>query len=455
MENSAGRVSFFSKVFWACLAAAGGFALLLSAEVLLFANKLINLPVFCLALGVSAAGAAAGFHFLLKKIFAPIKIQSKQSQKIEAVGYLASGFSHEYNNMFAVVLGAAEVLQTSVKKEYQEYIDIIISTTQRASLLTNQLFGSARKKKIEMIAVDMHQTLHSVIGILMKNRTPNIYFHENFQAESWNVVGNQQQIKNALINLGITAIEAIGSKKKGSVFFRTYTTEFSENTQVGIFTIEAGNYFTISIEDTSDGFSPAQMEKIFDPYFSASNNKPDLGIRLASVLATISHHNGAILAQSKENHGTTFTIYLPFSGRNFERPTTILRVKNDADENRNLTIMVVDDDPLVRKVVVAMLNRIGYSVIIAASGLDAIEIYNKNHEEIALVILDMVMPNMDGVACFYELKKINDNVKVIISSGLIDNSSIEDMEKDGLCGFITKPYSYAELEKVVANTLQI
>jgi len=464
LTNIARQVSFRSKVFWLCSAIAGVAALIFIVALLLFLNKAINLILLFLIIGFIIAGAMTFLYFALKKIFTPVKIQSKQSQKIEAVGYLAGGFSHEYNNMFAAVLGAAEVLQRNCKPENQEYVDIIIKTIKRAALLTSQLFGSARKKKIEMIAVDMHQTLHSVINILQKNRTQNIRFHEDFQAQSWNVVGNQQQIKNALINLGINAVEAIDSKT-GSVYFRTRTTEFAEKTTIGIFTIEAGKYLAISVEDTGGGFSPDQMERIFDPYFSASENKENLGVRLASVLATISHHNGAILAQSKENYGTSFTIYLPFSGRNFDKTTEfdmekIRQAKLGGTSKINSAkttaqIMIVDDDPLVRKVVTAMLNRIGYSVIIAESGFDAIEIYKEKQGEISLVILDMVMPNMDGVSCFYELKKINPAVKVIVSSGYIDNSSIDDMKNDGLCGFISKPYSYDELEKVVANALQV
>ena len=116
--------------------------------------------------------------------------------------------------------------------------------------------------------------------------------------------------------------------------------------------------------------------------------------------------------------------------------------------------MVVDDNPSVSKIVKAMLNRIGYPVITAESGFDALEMFKDMSNKIALVILDMVMPNMDGVSCFYELKKIRNDVKVLVSSGLVDNSSLEDMERDGLCGFIKKPYSYYELEKIVANVLQ-
>ena len=454
MENTAGRVSFFWKIFWACAGIGAAFAAVFSAQMFLFVNGVMSEPIYCLVF-IAAIAAMFGIYYLvLSKFYRAAKALSKTKQKIEAVGYLASGFSHEYNNMFAAVLGAAEVLSKNSSKENQEYIDIVINTTKRASLLTNQLFGSARKTKIEMAAVDMHQTLGSVFRILKKSSTPNIHFHENFQAENWNITGNQHQIRNALINLGINAVESIGKDKQGDIYFRTSTTEFLKQTHIGIFTVEAGNYFTISIEDTSDGFSANQLEKIFDPYYSAAENKGNFGIRLASVLATVSQHNGAVLAQSKENYGTTFTIYLPFSGRNFD--TAKIDTAKIADGNKNgISIMVVEDEPLVRKVVSTMLNRIGYSVIAAPSGLDAIEIYGNRQDEIALVILDMVMPNMDGTVCFGELKKINENVKVLVSSGLIDNSSIEDMKKDGLCGFITKPYSYAELEKAVANALQM
>jgi len=444
----------FDKIFRLSSVLVGGLALILAVAVLLFVNEIISLPMFCLIAVLAFAGTIASFYFTLKSMILPVKIQSKKSQQIEAVGHLAAGFAHEYNNMFAVVLGAAEVLRRTVTIENQEYVEIILRTIKRLSHLTNQLFGAARKKKIEMIAVDMHQTLQSVIQIFTKNRTPNICFHEDFQAESWNIMGNQSQIRNALINLGTAAVEAIGSKQ-GSVYFRTRTTEFSMPTNIGVFTVQAGNYFTVSIEDTGEGYSTDQMESIFDPYFSVSENKGNLGIRLASVLATLSNHSGALLVQSKENHGTTFTIYLPFSEKSQQAKSNSETTSISSEKNNAQYIMIVDDDPLVRKVVTAMLQRIGYSVLVAESGFEAIDIYAEQCDEVALVILDMVMPNMDGASCFYELKAINPSVKVLISSGSIDNSSIEDMAKDGLCGFITKPYSYAELEKVVTNALQI
>lgn len=449
---------FRNKIFWLCSAIVSAAMLIFVISMIFFVNKMINLLLFCVIICFTLSGAITFLYFLLKKIFTPVKIQSKRSQQIEAVGYLAGGFVHEYNNMFAAILGAGEILQRSVSKENREYVDIITGMTKRASLLTNRLFGSARKKKIEMVTVDMHQMLSSVIQILQKNRTSNIHFLEDFQADSWNIAGNRQQIKNALINLGINAVEAIGTKD-GTVYFRTRTEQFTEETNIGIFVLEAGKYLTISIEDTGDGFSPEQMERIYDPYFSTAQNKGDLGIRLASALATVSHHNGAILAKSKEYYGTTFTIYLPFSERKFETTKTLdlekVRLAKSDSEVKQKQILVVDDDPFVRKIVAVMLNRIGYSVIEAESGVDALEIYKEQQNEISLVILDMVMPNMDGVSCFYELKKINPAVKVLVSSGYIDNSNIDDMKKDGLCGFISKPYSYDELEKTVVNVLQV
>jgi nitrogen-specific signal transduction histidine kinase/CheY-like chemotaxis protein len=388
------------------------------------------------------------------KMFPEKERKSYHSKRIEAVGYLASGFVHEYNNMFAAILGAAEILRENVDTEQKEYVEIIIKTITRAGNLTNQLFGSARKKKIEMVAIDMHELLRSIIQIFKKNRTVNIQFYEDFKASGWNVIGDEQEIKNALVNLGINAVEAIG-QARGSVYFRTKITEFHSKTNIGIFEIEAGSYFTVSIEDTGNGFSSEIMEKIFDPYFINPKKDSNPGIRLATVLAAAGHHNGAIFAQSKEDHGSQFTLYLPFSQKNPSGTNNNLEEAKQKNANDSMTIMVVDDDPFVRKVITAMLERMGYSIIVAESGEDAINIYEVRKDEIALVILDMVMSNMDGLTCFYKLKKLNDEVKVIVSSGFIDNSTIEDMKKDGLCGFITKPYSYSDLQKNVGNLLQI
>ena len=391
---------------------------------------------------------------IISKIFPKKEKKSFHSRQIEAVGYLASGFVHEFNNMFSAVLGAAEILRQSASPEQKEYVEIIIKTVTRASNLTNQIFGSAHKKKIEMNSLDMHRIIHSVVEILKKTRTSNIQLYEDFKAHRWNIEGDEQQIRNALITLGTNAVEAIG-QASGNVYFRTTITEFKTQTSIGIFEIEAGNYFTVQIEDTESDISPEKMEKIFDPYFMNSEENEGLGARLASVLAAVGHHHGAILAQSSQHHGSIFAMYLPFSYKNPMTTQIVAQESEQKNTDDGLRIMVVDDDPFVRKVITAMLQKMGYSVVLAESGVDAIDIYRAQKDEIALVILDMVMPNMDGVSCFYELKKVNRGVKVLVSSGYIDNSSVDDMKEDGLCGFITKPYSYEELEKNVANALQI
>lgn len=456
--NAVGQEKIFNGIFLLCCVVCGVSAIVFAVITILFVNNLINLPVFCAVVFVLAAAFASLIYFILRKIFVPVNIRTTQSQEIQAIGYLAGGFVLEYNNMFATALGAAEVLQQNASKENEEYINIIISTVKRASNLTNRLFGAARKTKIEMITIDMHELMHSVIKILMKNCTPNVRFIEDFQANNWNIAGNRQQIKNALISLGANAVEAIGTKA-GTIYFRTQTSSFSEKTDIGIFTVEAGNYLVISIEDTESSISFEQMKTIFDPSFVSPQTCVGVNIRLASVLSAVSQHKGAIIAENKGNFGSAFRIYLPFStvGRDNEILSEDALLIDAVRQNKSggSFIMVVDDDSLVRKVVTAMLNRMGYSVICAESGFDAIEIYGERQQEISLVILDMIMPNIDGVSCFYELKKINSAVKVLVSSGYIDDYNIENMKKDGLCGSISKPYSYEELEKTVANAMQI
>ncbi|MDR0303796.1 MAG: response regulator [Chitinispirillales bacterium] len=238
-------------------------------------------------------------YFLSKKLFSQKRNQEYETWKSETIDHLSDTYSHLYNNIFAAILGAAEVLLQSVPDMQKEYVNIIIKNVKEADVLNKRLLNSDKKTEMEAVPVDMHKLS----------------------------------------------------------------------------------------DKTSDENKIERNEKI--------NSK-----KISSIL-------------------------------------------------------IVDDNVSIIKVVKAMLNRIGYSVVTAESGFDAIEMFKERSNDIALIILDMIMPNMDGISCFYELKKIKDDVKILISSGLIDNSSIEDMKKDGLCGFIKKPYSYYELENAVANAIKL
>jgi|GEM_PF-3540821 len=413
-----------------------------------------------LIFGVGLAVSFVLLNFLLQKLLPPLNESAHnpyKSKQLEAVGYLSEGFAHEYGNMLAAILGAAEILQQNASTEQKEYIDVILKTTKRAANLNNQLFGSEIKNKIEIVSIDMHKMLRSVIDLLEKNHAPNIRFYQNFDAENWNITGNWHEIKNAMINLGVNAVKSIGDEE-GTVCFKTKTTEFGAKTKIGNFMIDSGKYFTISVEDTGNGFSPEKMQNVFDQCFVASEKSDDIDIRIASVIATAGQHGGAILAQTKDGGGAIFTVYLPFSSQNSKNRKLKTKAKKTAKTKKKTTepalIMVVDDDPMISKVVAAMLNRMGYSVILAEGGFEALDLFKEKGGEIGLIILDLIMPNMDGVTCFYNLKKIDNDVKVLVSSASIDNSSIEDMEKNGICGFIKKPYLYKELEEAVANILQ-
>jgi len=426
----------------------------------LFIKNNFNNAHIHLIFGAGLAVLLILLNLLLQKIFPPLNesaYNTNKSRQFEAVGYLSEGFAHEYSSMFAAILGAAEILQQNASAEQKEYIDIILKTAKRAANLSGQLFGSEIRNKIEIVSIDMHKMLHSVIDLLENNRAPNIRFYQNFDADSWNITGNWHEIKNALINLGVNAVKSIGDDE-GTVCFKTKTTEFGAKTKIGNFMVEPGKYFTVSVEDTGVGFSPEKMKNVFDQCFVATEKSEEIDIRIASVIATMGQHGGAILAQTKECGGSIFTVYLPFSNQNHKSSKLKTGAKKPAKIKKKTTapatILVVDDDPIISKVVAAMLNRMGYSVILAEGGFEALDIFKEKGGEIGLIILDLIMPNMDGVSCFYNLKKIDNDVKVLVSSASLDNSSIEDMEKDGICGFIKKPYLYKELEEAVSNILQ-
>ncbi len=375
--------------------------------------------------------------------------QLAQSQKMDTVGQLACGIAHDFNNMLSGILGSAEVIgmNQNLDSEVREYINIIINAAERASELTSKLLAFSRRGKIISSVIDIHECINSVIMLLKRSIDKRIIIKESLLAERFKITGDPTLIQNALLNLAINAKDAMPDG--GSITIATREAYLDDEFLKKYPHADKGLYLEIDVSDTGSGISRENLPKIFDPFFTTKPVGKGTGLGLAAVYGTVKEHRGFIRVYSEENVGTVFRLYLPLdSERNYEK-----------EKNESIIIpgkgriMVVDDESVIRNTAYGMLSSMGYEVLLAQDGEEALKIYKSENEKIDLVILDMVMPKISGKETFERLKKIDKSVKVIFSSGFSPEAVAGDIRGIGTIGFIQKPYRIVELSKLIHEAI--
>jgi CheY-like chemotaxis protein len=324
-------------------------------------------------------------------------------------------------------------------------IDIIIKSAAHASELSNRLLAFSRRQAAASVPTDIHQAIIGAISLLQNTVDKRIVIQTEFNAESGIIMGDPPQIQNVFLNLGINASHAMPSG--GILYFSTrYKNMSDEECETSPFELSPGTYIEIIVSDTGCGIKPEDINKIFDPFFTTKKQGSGTGLGLAAAYATIQQHNGAITVSSRLNEGTTFKIILPLSEEPPENNST-----NETIYTGHGTVLLADDEEVMRLVGKGLLEKFGYNVILAENGSKAAEIYKNEKDKIDLVILDMIMPVMSGRDCFFEIKKINPGAKIIIASGFIQSRDLTELQKNGLNAFIHKPFRSHELSRIAAE----
>jgi len=375
--------------------------------------------------------------------------QLNHAQKMDAIGQLAGGIAHDFNNMLGGIIGATELLQMNADdpQKRDNYIRLIKSTAERASELTAKLLAFSRKNEIELEPVDIHKIIEETSLLLYRTINRNINIKLNLDAESFILKGDISQLMNIFLNLGINAGHAM--PYGGDLLFSTRNAELDEiYCKLNFPDIVPGSYIVVDVQDTGEGIPPESIEKIFEPFFTTKDKSKGTGLGLSAVYGSIKQHNGAITVYSEPGRGTIFHLFLPLPDR---KPVPAARQEKIVS-GKGL-VLVVDDEEIMRVTAGEILQYLGYDVLEAVNGKDGIEIFRKEHDRIDIVLLDMIMPVMNGHECFSEMKKIDPNVKVIISSGFLREEILDEMKSIGLNAFIRKPYITAELSELLAKIL--
>jgi len=377
-----------------------------------------------------------------------LQAQLLRAHKLEAIGTLAGGIAHDFNNLLMGIQGRTSLMMTDpdTSPTQSEHLKGIEDYVRSATHLTGQLLGFARGGKYEVVATDLNEVVRHSADMFGRTRK-DIIIHTSYQEEIWTVEVARRQIEQVMLNLFVNAWHAMPGG--GDLFLQTDNTVL-DKTYTKPFEVGPGRYVKISVTDTGTGMDKATRQRIFDPFFTTKEMGRGTGLGLASAYGIIKNHNGIINVYSEKGHGTTFNIYLPASDKKqVEKKDISGRIIKGAG-----TILLVDDEELILKVGEGMLQKLGYTVLIVGSGEEAVKIYRSQQDHIHLVILDMVMPNMDGGKAFDRLKQINPRVKVLLSSGYSINGKAQRILDRGCNGFIQKPFNLEELSRKVMEVME-
>ncbi len=375
--------------------------------------------------------------------------QLHQSQKMDAVGQLAGGVAHDFNNSLAGIIGAAELIQNGHLNlsSQKEFIDLIISSAQRASELTKKLLTFSRKGNKLKSKVDMVKIIQDTMGLLRPTLNKNIAFAVEVKAKQTLIFGDDAMLQNALMNIAINASHVMTN---GGVI--TFTLEnLSLDTgycEASSFEINAGEYLDVSIRDTGFGMTPEIQAHIFEPFFTTKEQGKGTGLGLAAVYGTVQDHQGAITVYSEVNVGTVFHLYFPVSEGNLNEKI------EETVELGSGTVLLIDDEQVIQYVASALLISLGYTVMCAENGKVGLEKFYEHRDKIDLVILDMIMPVMGGRETITKLREIDNNIPIIVSSGFAKEEDFLQMTIQGISGSLQKPFRREELAKIVAKHIR-
>jgi two-component system cell cycle sensor histidine kinase/response regulator CckA len=370
-----------------------------------------------------------------------LEAQLQQAQKMEAVGTLAGGIAHDFNNLLMAIQGNVSLMLWDLERSHPFYqrLENIQRQVQSGSKLTNQLLGYARKGRYEVRPLDLNQVVRDTSETFGRTRR-EVRIKTDLAKELYPVVADQVQMEQVLLNLFINAADAMPAG--GDLVLKT--TNVTHLKMGGRpYDPKPGNYALLEVIDNGIGMDKATMARVFEPFFTTKEMGRGTGLGLASAYGIIKGHGGYIEVDSEKGKGTTFSVYLPASeakaGDAPETGKTALTGKG--------TILLVDDDPTVLEVGGMMLQRLGYEVIEARGGKEAVSFYKEKQDTIDLVILDMIMPELGGGQTFDQLKQIDPEVKVLLSSGYSREGQANEIMARGCRGFIQKPFTMEELSQ--------
>ena len=373
--------------------------------------------------------------------------QLQQAQKMEAIGTLAGGIAHDFNNLLMAIQGNVSLALFDMEPSHPQHriLANIEKLVRSGADLTSKLLGYARKGKYEsrpMRLNDLVRETSETFGRMRKDIT----IFRDLTEDLKNVVADKGQVEQVLLNLFVNAADAMPTG--GKLILKTRNVTHQDIPDKG-YTVKPGSYVMLTVGDTGVGMDKDVITRIFDPFFTTKKMGRGTGLGLASAYGIVKSHNGYIDVTSEKDQGSVFYIYLPASE---QRPQAVPEPRRKPEGGIG-TILLVDDEDSVMEVTAQMIERLGYTVIRARSGREAIERFRENYDRVSLVLLDMIMPEMGGGEVFDELKRISRHVKVLLASGYSMQGQAREIINRGCIGFIQKPFNMEDLSSKLRSVL--
>ena len=397
-------------------------------------------------------GNIRGVVLVFRDITERKKMEEKirQTEKMEAVGQLAGGIAHDFNNQLMGIMGYAEILYNRLTDvNLRNDAENILRASRRASDLTSNLLAFSRKGKYLNMPVNVHKIIEEVVSILEHSIDKRIEVKRELKASPAMINGDPTQLQNALLNLSLNARDALPNG--GEILFTTENVKMED-----VFSREdwskavKGRYLKICVIDDGTGLDDNMKKHIFEPFYTTKGPGKGTGMGLASVYGMVKNHNGAINVSSVYGEGTIFSLYFPLLEDREESEKT---EPKQVPARKEARILLADDEELVRNLVYNMLRSLGHKVVVCKDGLEAVELYRQSWQGIDLVILDMMMPRMNGRDAFIKMRSINRDIKALLISGFSIEGEAQSLIDAGMKGFLQKPFNFSDFAKTVEKAL--
>lgn len=382
-----------------------------------------------------------------------LEAQFLRVQRLESIGTLASGIAHDFNNILTPILAAVQLLPMKIvnlDEQSRGLLTLIEDSTKRGAALVKQILAFARGAEGKRVPLQVKHILSEVMQVVRQTFPKNIKLcSDSSSANLWTVAADANQLHQVLLNLCVNARDAMPNGGTLSLSL--------ENQQVDSayarMNLEArvGSYVTIKVADTGTGILPELMERIFDPFFTTKEPGKGTGLGLSTVLGIVKNHGGFINVYSEVGKGTEFRVYLPAIADAVSPQVEELALLSGQQE----LVLIVDDEPFIQQVIQTTLETYNYRTLLASDGFEAIALYIERRDKIDVVLMDMMMPSIDGPTTIRTLQELNPQVKIIATSGLASNSQMAIGVGSSVKAFLAKPYTAKELldtlQRVLSN----
>ena len=376
----------------------------------------------------------------------------RHAQKMEAIGTLAGGIAHDFNNLLTGIMGNVELVMLGLEPHDAIYDKLaqMQKSAERAAELTAQLLAFGRQRMEQPKPVNLNSAIDEAAGFIKHTIDKKVELKVVKEPSLWVVKADLGQMNQILINLMVNAADAMPNG--GRLILKSSNSKIDRKHRNSNADARPGDFVKIDISDTGEGIPPDLIDRIFEPFFTTKPIGKGTGLGLAMVYGIIRGHDGWIEVRSKVGKGTAFNIFLP---RAIEEIDSIAETKNVDFEGGIETILLVDDEEIVRTMGQTMLERFGYKVILAENGQEGLDLYKKQMKKIGIVILDVTMPIKSGRETLVELIDLNPKIKVVVSSGFDRSGPVEELMRLGAKGFVQKPYKIGEMLQVVRGVLDM